>query len=432
MKKFTTFFEEKFVPFATRIANQRHLLAVRDGIILTMPLMIVGSLFLIISDLPLNGYQNLMFNLFGEGWGSFVRRDVLVATLSIISLITSFTIAKSLVDSYGVDGTPAGVVSVSVFFIVNHVTTTADGQMAWATGQFGAAYLFLSIILSLLVGQMYVMFVKKNWVISLPDSVPPAIGKSFTALVPAAVGIVLALIIKAIFNITSFGSLAAFINFAVSRPLTLAGTSLGGALISEFVADFLWSFGIHGSSLVKAVMEPIWINASLENLAAFQEGAELPHIITVTFIENFLWIGGSGATLPLVVYMSAFARSKQAKQIGRLSIAPGIFNINESVTFGIPVVLNPFLMIPFVLGPLVILLIDYITMKAGIFPLTAGIVIPWTTPYFISGYLATGGKIGGVLLQIINFVVSFLIWLPFARAWDKQAYAQENAKTAKA
>lgn len=423
MKKF---FEEKFIPVATKIANQRHILALRDGIILTMPLLIIASLFIIISDFPVEGYQNFMTGLFGEGWGDFVWNDVFVATTSLIAVIATFGIAKSLVDSYDMDGTPAGVIALSSFFVLLPLDVDA---WSWNADLFGSANLFMGMIVALLIGELYRVIVKKNLVIKLPGSVPPSISNSFVALVPAGAAIVLSLIVKMIFRATPFGDMGSFITAVVSAPLTIAGTSYPGAMFATFIEQMLWSFGIHGSSVVTAVMEPIWLNANLENLAAFQAGAtQLPHIITQTFIENFMWIGGSGATLPVVIYMLCFARSKMLKDLGRLSIAPGLFNINEPVVFGLPIVLNPFLMIPFIVSPLVIFTISYVGMYLNIFPRMVGVSIPWTTPYLISGYLATGGRFGGVLLQIVNFVVAFFIWLPFIRSWDKKNVAMEQAE----
>lgn len=423
MKKF---FEEKFIPVATKIANQRHILALRDGIILTMPLLIIASLFIIISDFPVEGYQNFMTGLFGEGWGDFVWNDVVVATTSLIAVIATFGIAKSLVDSYDMDGTPAGVIALSSFFVLLPLDVDA---WSWNADLFGSSNLFMGMIVALLIGELYRVIVKKNLVIKLPSSVPPSISNSFVALVPAGAAIVLSLIVKMIFRATPFGDMGSFITAVVSAPLTIAGTSYPGAMFATFIEQLLWSFGIHGSSVVTAVMEPIWLNANLENLAAFQAGAtQLPHIITQTFIENFMWIGGSGATLPVVIYMLCFARSKMLKDLGRLSIAPGLFNINEPVVFGLPIVLNPFLMIPFIVSPLVIFTISYVGMYLNIFPRMVGVSIPWTTPYLISGYLATGGRLGGVLLQIVNFVVAFFIWLPFIRSWDKKNVAMEQAE----
>lgn len=421
------FFEEKFIPFAARIAGQKHLLALRDGIVLAMPLLIIGSLFIIIGEFPLEAYQNFMASIFGEGWNDFVWNDIFVATISLITLIATFGVASSLASSYGVDGLPAGVLALSSFFIISSLDIET---WSWNADLFGVGNLFVGMIIALLIGELYRFLLQKNFVIKLPSSVPPSVSRSFTALLPAGVIIVLSLAVKWIFAATSFGDLSGFFMAILKAPLTLAGTSYIGAFIAVLVEQILWSFGIHGSSIVTSVLEPIWLNANLENLAAFEAGAKvLPHIVTQTFIENFLWIGGSGATLPVVVYMLVFARSKLLKDVGRLSIAPGLFNINEPVVFGLPIVLNPFLMIPFIISPLVIMSISYITMAIGIFPRMAGLTIPWTTPYFISGYLATGGHIGGIILQAINFVVSFIIWVPFIGSWDRKNLELEKEES---
>ncbi|SBV92488.1 Cellobiose permease IIC component [uncultured Eubacteriales bacterium] len=420
-------FEEKFFGIATKIANQRHLLAVRDGLVLAMPLLIVGSLFIIIGDFPLDAYQNFMMGLLGEGWSDFVWNDVFPATVNLLALIAVFGIAKSLVDSYEVDGMPAGVIALAAFFLIN----TMDAEAwAWNADLFGSGNLFVGMIVALLSGELYRVIVQKKLVIKLPGSVPPSVSRAFTSLVPALAILVSALVIKLLFRLTPFGDLPTFITEMVKAPLTLAGTSYPGSALAVLMEQLLWSLGIHGSSIVTSVMEPIWLNANLENLAAFQAGLPLPHIITQTFIENLLWIGGSGTTLPVVVYMLIFAKSKTLKQVGRLSIAPGLFNINEPVVFGLPIVMNPFLMIPFILSPLVVLTISYFGMFLNIFPRMAGLTIPWTTPYLISGYLATGAHIGGVILQILNFVVAFLIWLPFIRSWDKRNLIMEAQEVA--
>jgi PTS system cellobiose-specific IIC component len=418
---------DKFFNVATKIANQRHLLSLRDGLVLAMPLLIVGSLFIIIGEFPIDAYQSFMAGIFGEGWNEFVWNDVAPATMNLISLIATFGIAKSLVDSYSVDGMPAGVIALASFFMVNSMDVETG---SWSTDLFGTSNLFVGMLIALLAGELYRIIVQKKLVIKLPGSVPPSVSRAFTSLVPAIVILVLSLVVKFLFRMTPFGDLSGFITAMVSAPLTFAGTSYPGAALAVLMEQLLWSLGIHGSSIVTSVMEPIWLNANLENLAAFQAGTALPHIITQTFVENLLWIGGSGTTLPVVVYMLIFAKSKTLQQVGRLSIGPGLFNINEPVVFGLPIVMNPFLMIPFILSPLVVLTVSYFGMFLNIFPRMAGLTIPWTTPYLISGYLATGGHIGGIILQLLNFVVAFLIWFPFIRSWDKRNVLMESQEAA--
>jgi len=421
MKKW---FEEKFIPVATRIANSKVLCALRDGIVMAMPLMIIGSLFIIISDFPSEAYQAFMAGTFGEGWGDkLVWNTVFPATMSIISLVASFGVAKSLVESYGYQGDPAGVMAIAAYLIV---TVFDPETWSWNADYLGTSYLFSALVISLLSAYVYKFILDKKLVIKLPDAVPPAISGSFTALIPGLVIVILALIVKFIFVRTPYGDFSTAILALVGTPLTKVGTSLGGVIVTTLVEQILWSFGIHGSNVVTSIMGPIWSNAQMSNLAAYQAGQAIPYAVTTSFVENFLWIGGSGATLPLVIWLCVFAKSKFGKQVGRLSLAPGIFNINEPVVFGMPVVLNPFLMIPYICAPLVIAIFTYITMSLGIFPKPCGISINWTIPYFLCGYLTTGGKIGGLILQVINFIIAFVIWWPFVKAWDKEQLKKEN------
>jgi len=189
------------------------------------------------------------------------------------------------------------------------------------------------------------------------------------------------------------------------------------------VEHLLWSVGVHGSSIVIwSIFEPMMIQNTAENL----QGAH--HIVTQTFYECGIWIGGSGATLPAVIWMLIFAKSKLCKQIGRIAIGPGIFNINEPFTFGMPVVLNPFLMIPFILAPVAVMTVEYVGTAIGVFPY-CNYILNWTMPFFISGFLTTGSLMG-LVMHVVLFVVAFIIWLPFVRIWDERCYKEENEETA--
>jgi cellobiose PTS system EIIC component len=165
-----------------------------------------------------------------------------------------------------------------------------------------------------------------------------------------------------------------------------------------------------------------------ENRMVFQQNphAELPNVITQQFFDLWIYIGGSGATLALAIAMLLRARSQQLKSLGRLAIAPGIFNINEPITFGMPIVMNPLLIIPFILVPIVLTIVSYVAMAAGLVAKPSGVAVPWTTPIIISGYLATGGKISGSILQIINFFIALAIYYPFFVMWDRQKAAEER------
>lgn len=427
---FNTFLEEKFVPVAAKIGGQRHLLALRDGIVMVMPLLIIGAFSMIIAEFPLEAYTNFMARIFGENWTAF-EGVIMNATYGIVALVACFGVASSLVNSYGIDGLPAGIISLASFFVVNIIGEYLDGSesvSAWAQNTFTAEFLFTALIVALVTGEIYRHLVQKNVVIKLPKSVPPAISRQFTALIPCAINIVFFSLVRLLFAVTPFESFPNFIATIIRDPLVHLGTSYPGTLVAVLVEHLLWSLGLHGSSIIIfPIFEPLWLIANAENVAAISQGlSRLPHIVTFTFYENGVWLGGSGATLPVVFYMLVFARSKLLKQVGRIGIVPGLFNINEPVTFGLPVVLNPFLIIPYILAPVVILTIQYVGTAIGIFPYCTGAMIPWTTPYFISGFLMTGGKFMGLVMNIITFAAAFFVWLPFIKIWDDKSLAMER------
>ena len=220
---------------------------------------------------------------------------------------------------------------------------------------------------------------------------------------------------------TSFGTAATWLNEGLFSWLKTVGLSYPFVLLGTFLEHLLWTFGLHGAAIVIfPFFEPLFIAATTPGTT---------NIITWGFYENNVWIGGSGATLPVIVYMLVFAKSKLLKEVGKVAVVPGIFNINEPVTFGLPVVLNPVLMIPFILAPMAIVTVQYFGTVMGIFPIYDK-MLPWTTPFIISGFLSAAGGMGarlmGALAQIIGFVVAFLIYLPFIRAWDNVNVKREQ------
>ncbi|EGK09164.1 PTS family cellobiose porter, IIC component [Desmospora sp. 8437] len=430
------FLEKNVMPIAGRIAEQRHLQAIRDGLVLAMPLLIIGSIFLVVAALPIPGYPEFMADVFGEEWQTKLLYPV-NATFDIMALIVSFGVAYRLAEKYKVDPVSAGAISVSAFLLATPYTLsfTPDGTKdAIDVGgvipvQFmGSQGLFVAMLLGLVATEIYRYIIQKNIVIKMPEGVPPAVARSFVALIPGLVVILVVWAIRLLIELTSFESIHNVVSTMLSKPLGLLGGSLIGALIAVLLVHLLWSSGLHGATIVGGVMGPIWLSLMDENRKVFQAdpSADLPNVITTQFFDLWVYIGGSGATLALVVVMILRARSTQVKSLGRLAIGPGIFNINEPITFGMPIVLNPLLIIPFVLIPLVLTVTTYVAMSTGLVAKPSGVAVPWTTPPLISGYLATGGKISGIVLQAINFVIAIVLYYPFLRIWDKQKLKEEQ------
>jgi len=437
MNRVLAFLEEKFMPFAGKLAGQRHLQALRDGIILAMPFIIIGSLFLIVAYLPYIGSDpDRMYLITNEA----IRAKILLpvaSTFDIMALIAALGVAYRLAEKYDLDSITAAAISLAGFltatpFLVEHTLT--DGSVVEVSGaipavMMGSNGLFVALLIGILSTEIYRFIVKKNIVIKMPDGVPPAVSKSFVALIPGFVVVALVWVIRLIVEALGIESIHDIVGIVLGAPLGMLGDTLIGSIIAMGVVQLLWSTGLHGMNIVNSVMSPIWLQNTGENQAVYvatNGTGELPNIFTAQFFDVFVNIGGSGATLGLVILMLLWAKSKQMKQIGRLSAGPGLFMINEPVVFGVPIVLNPMLIIPFFIVPLVNVITTYVAMEWGLVAKPNGVAIPWTTPPIIGGFLATN-SISGSIMQVFNIVVGFFIYLPFFKLWDNLKKKEELA-----
>ena len=205
---------------------------------------------------------------------------------------------------------------------------------------------------------------------------------------------------------------------------------LGGGIVATVIAiifiQVLWFFGLHGQTIVNSVLDPVWNTLSLQNLEAYQAGKELPNIITKQFMETYtVGLGGTGMTIAVVFALLFVMKSRQLKELGKLAGPAAIFNVNEPIIFGLPIVMNPLVFIPWLIAPIVVVIFTYTMMAIGLAPIPTGVIVPWTVPIFFSGALATNSIMGGVL-QIINFFIVFIIWLPFLKVLDKKAIELES------
>lgn len=432
MNKFMDAIEEKLMPLAEKLAMNRYLLAIRDGFMLAMPLLIIGAMSLLFANLPIPGYTNLMANIFGKNWATFFTVPY-NATMAIMTVFVILGISYSLSKHYKIEGISTAAIALTSFLILTPFFTSFTPEGSKAIFQVGSVIpmewigskgLFVGMISAILATEIVRYVTNKGWVIKMPEGVPPTVAKSFSSLIPAAITLVIFNIVRLLFTFTSFQTIHSFIYTILQLPLTSLGDSLGATLVANFFIGLFWSFGISGGDVVQSVMSPIWLALSGDNLTAFQAGAALPHIITQQFNSIYLWIGGGGATLSLCILMLFKCKSQQCKKIGKLAILPGIFNINEPIIFGLPIVLNPIMLIPFIIVPLVLAVVTYICMATGIVPRPNGVLIPWTTPPIIGGFLISG--IRGAIFQVAELIISMVIYLPFITVVDRTYYEQEK------
>ncbi len=433
-----------------RLAQQRHLRAIRDGIVATLPLIIVGSFFLIVAFPPLP-----------QDWGITVWAKANAATILLPYRMTFFIMALysvvgigySLAQSYDLDGLTGAITGLTAFLLtimpktvaaIAVMETTKDGQAVQtivkagtegakvlqpALGfvmpmvNLGSAGLFVGMVISMLAVEVYRLTMKSGFKVKMPDGVPPSVSRSFEALTSTAIIIIGVATITYWLKIDLHGIMA-----TLTKPLVNVSDSLISVIIIVLLITLFWSFGIHGVSIVGSLARPVWLIMIDKNTAAVADGLKVPHIAAEPFYQWFIWIGGSGATIGLAILMVALSKSAYLKALGRAAILPSVFNINEPIIFGAPIVLNPRLIPAFIATPIVNAIIAYLATSLGLVNRVTT-TPPWTFPGPIGAFLATSDWRGAVL-SIVLIIVSILIYLPFFKIYDKQLLDEEHATEA--
>jgi PTS system cellobiose-specific IIC component len=281
----------------------------------------------------------------------------------------------------------------------------------------GAAGLFPAFAAAIFAVETLHAFQRRQWGIKLSGGAPDVVVRSFAALLPSVFCVVVIWFVVHVLRIDLAGGIA-----AILRPLLRGGDSLIAVVVVVLIDSGLWLIGVHGVSVLAAV-RPLWLAALAENMAAASLGQPPPHVFTQEFFIWFVWQGGSGTTLAFALLL-LFAKSKQLRLVGKAGIIPALFNINEPLLFGAPVVMNGKLAPPFVLAPFVLVVLSWCAMHFGIVR-PPYIEVVWTLPAPIGAYLSSGGDPRAVLLQLANLAIAFAIWWPFVRRYDRALCAAQ-------
>lgn len=420
--------EKKMMPLAEKLGKNKVLVAIRDGFLITTPLIIVASLFLLFSNFPIPGWEEFWTGILGEQWSSWFG-NVSGAVFSVVGFLSCFGTAYAYGRELEVDPIQSAAVAIVSFLILTPMSITMDGTEKPIGGielQFlGTNGIFLGLVVAIISVLIYSYVTKKGWTIKMPDGVPPAVTKSFAALIPSGVVMLLFFFIRIGFEFTPFETVHNFIFEILQTPLKGAGNTLTAQIIYSLACTIFWFFGINGPAVANSVFAPITKVLTMENLDAYNAGLDLPNIFTDPFSNFFTNFGGGGSTLSLVIVMVLFCKSERIKKLGKLSLVPGFFGINEPIIFGLPIVLNPIIIIPFILTPTINLILSTIVTKIGLLPYTNGIALPWTTPIGFSGYLSTG-SVFAVFWQFFLLALGCAIYYPFIKALDRQYLKEES------
>jgi PTS system cellobiose-specific IIC component len=430
MEKYLNIIEQKLMPFVTGFSEAKHLRAIRDGIVSVLPLIIAGSFFLLLGQLPLDFLKNPEYPPWIVNSVTYYQ-DNLVAkllipyrlTMGLMALYASFGIAYNLAQSYEMDNLSSGILSSAVFLltIIPAKAQLSGSKPEWVIpiGKLGGEGLFVAIFCAFFTVEISRFILSKKLFFTMPEGVPPAVTKAFTSLVPGIATLSIIWIIRMFVDIHQLVSM-------ILSPLVRTGDGLFAIILINLLLHLIWLTGIHGASVVNAVATPFWMKYLEENAAAQASGLVLPHTTSLPFYQWFIWIGGSGTTLSLVVIM-LFSRSAYLKKLGRIALVPSICNINEPIIFGLPVVMNPIIAIPFVISPIVCGITAFIAVKTGLVN-SPYIMAPWTLPAPIGAFFATGFDWRAVVLVFINFFITGLIYFPFFKKIEKKALETEKSE----
>lgn len=425
------FINEKVMPVIMRLINTTVMQSLKDGMVYIMPILIAGSFALLISSLPIPAAADVISSL---GIDTMLLQAY-GATYEIMALMVALGIAYVFVNKRGYDGFPAAMISMVVFILLTEAAKTDAETGAAVTGVINKTWtssqgMVGAILVAFYVGFTYSWFMDKDIRIKMPDSVPENISNSFSALIPAVAIIFGGALVYAGFNRFLHTTMIEWLYSMIQRPLQGITDSLGGIIIISLAMPFLWFFGIHGTTIVNSIVVPFMRANYMENQAILASGLELTlengaHIVTEQFFDNILMLSGTGIVGGISIYLFFLAKSKQCRQLGKLAVIPNLFNINEPIMFGIPIVFNPIMAIPFFLTPLAASLISYFAIYTGLVPFFSGVVVPWTVPPVISGFLLGGWRMA--LLQAVILLVSFCIYFPFIRKIDRMNLEMEQS-----
>lgn len=450
MDKFSAALEKYLMPMASFIGSQRHLIAMRDGFIASLTVSMVGAMASMVNNVLLkadsligaqlnkiDGWKNSV-QPFIDKWLSPITGQVWWGTLAIISLFLLISIAYSLARSYEVDGLAAALISFASYFILTRDSVsdlfalnaetgayeaTGWGLISWSVTNSNA--MFACIIVALVSTQIFCWTTNKGWVIKMPDSVPPAVSKAFSAVIPGAITLTLMGVISVLFIKGLDISYPEAVQKWVQDPMMSFAQSPATYIILVIIAQLLWFFGLHGSNMIDPAMNALYKPALYANIDAVNQGQEPMNALTRNFLDVYAMPGGSGGTLALLIAIFMFSKRQESRELAKLAITPAIFQINEPVIFGLPIVLNTAYFIPFIVIPPLMVGIAYLFTAVIPFADYLCVEAPWTTPPILSAFLGTNGDWKATVLAAGLLVLAVVLWSPFVIAANKLGDAQD-------
>ncbi|HBF5711849.1 TPA: EAL domain-containing protein [Clostridioides difficile] len=405
------------------VEDNKILYSIKQGMILAIPAIMTGSTALVILNLPIKAYQEYLSGLF-NGEVTNILNFINDSTLGIISLIILLTISYSYGKIYGSKYTVlVPIVAMCSFLVFSH-----GNELNSYIEIFKTKWLFTSIIVSMTSSVLFVKLTE-SFVTSVKFHTEGA-DADFNMVVSAIVPFIIVVFLFSIFRVIMI-SLIGSSNFQdifynlFSNVFNKMGTNLMSALLFIFLMHFMWFFGIHGSNVLDTVAKNLFENSMAININLVNNNQLPTEIFTKTFFDTMVLLGGCGSLLCLVIAIFLSEKRINVRKLAKIASIPALFNINEMLVFGIPIVFNYIMFVPFVITPIILTITSYVAMSTGIVPCTVS-AVEWTSPIFLSGYMSTG-SIRGSLLQVFNLCVGVMIYIPFIKmSQNRYTYMFKN------
>jgi cellobiose PTS system EIIC component len=413
MDRVTGFVNQRLVPALSLLSENTYLSAIRAGMVSVVPLTIIGGFFMIVAFLPVAGWDKRV-----EPYAQLLQVPV-AATFGLLSVFVCFAIGYDLGKRFKQEAVVSASLATVVFLLIQLDLKDLTLEM----DNLGSRGLFTAILVALIAVTVQKWFTDRNVVIKLPANVPPAVYESFLSLTPLFFLVVVAWLIRFVLGID--------INAIVEtlfRPLVFALNTLPGILVYAFLVTLLWSVGINGDNAMDALVAPIFLQYLTANVAAMTAGEPLPYVTAYGFFTAFVNVGGTGATIALALIMMN-SKEPGFRKVSRVSLPTQVFQINEPIFFGFPIVLNPVFMMPYILNALLLTTGTYLLMHWEIIS-KPFVNVPWTTPPIIGHYLVTGGDWRAAVWGAVSIVLAMAVYFPFAKVAERQRLKAEAAGTA--
>ena len=410
--------------------QNKYLSAIKNAFQTFMPLTIAGAIGVLWCNVLVNADSGL-----GLFWKPIMALDVInpafaavqFATISCITVGVTFGIAQEIGESNGETGYFAGLLGLACWLSVTQNSYTLEGAKDAFSGlggtPLGATGLFTGMIIGVLSVEIFCALRKVDALkLKMPETVPPGVARAFEVLIPAVITIIITALIGRVCELATGLYLNDLISTYIQQPLQGIGASVPGIIVIYILIMLFWLVGIHGNNMLAAVKEALFTPLMMENIELFAKTKDAKdpgmNIFAMAWLQMFGEFGGSGVTIGLVISILIFSKREDNRTIAGISMVPALFNINETVTFGIPMVLNPILGIPFIFAPIITLMLGYVLTVIGFCP-KAVVNTPWTCPPILMGFLTTGANIMGAVSQAIAIVASILIYAPFLIAYER-------------